>query len=132
MKKKQKKLNRIWHHYQDWEETHSNMWGSVNDRQEYLDRAIEFTGDHKVYGAWMMKVIEEWPISCEHNLTDYSQNRRAWIGHAACALAFMCPEDIVRAAWGHLTEDQQMLANDQADKAIKEWEDRQWLKLDSE
>ena len=100
------------------------MWGKVKDRSNYLQRAIEFTGDWNLYGSYMMKVVNEWGYSCEHNLSDRSQNRKAWIGHAACALAFKCPEDIVRKAWGHLTEDQQRRANNMADRAIKEWEKR--------
>ena len=114
--------NRIWHPYWKWEETEHNMWGSVRDRNDYLDRAIQFTGDAELYGKYMMRVVREWVYSCEHNLTDRSQNRRAWIGHAACALAFQCPEDIVRQAWGHLSEQQQIEANAKADEAIRDWE----------
>lgn len=98
------------------------MWGAVEDRQQYLNLAIAFTGNADLYGECMMHVAREWSFSCEHNLTDKSQNRRAWIGHAACALAFRCPEDIVRAAWSRLSEDQQNAANDKADEAIRRWE----------
>jgi len=100
------------------------MWRSVprNERQEYLDKAIVFTGDAETYGKWMLEVIRKWPISCEHNLTDIHQNRRAWIGHAAVCLAFKCPEDITRQAWAYLTQDQQDRANKKADEAIHQWE----------
>jgi hypothetical protein len=70
----------------------------------------------------MQRVIKEWPISCENALTDYSLNRKAWVGHAACALALGCPEDITRQAWKELTYEQQLLANKEADGAIKAWE----------
>ena len=98
------------------------MWGRVKDRQSYLEKAIEFTGDHELYGSWMRKVVTDWPYSCEHNLTNKTINRQAWIGHAAVALAIQCPEDIVRQAWGFLSEDQRIRANMQADMAIAEWE----------
>lgn len=101
------------------------MWGSSNDRREHLEWAIEFTGDHQKYGEWMIKVIQDWKYSCEHNLSNDTQNRQAWIGHAACAYANRCPEDIVRKAWGYLTEMQQLLANNAADAAIKKWEGMQ-------
>ena len=116
------RLNRIWHPFWKWEESKFNMWGTVKDRNEYLMQAIEFTDDAELYGSYMMRVAQEWPYSCEHNLTDRSQNRRAWIGHAACALAFQCPEDIVRSAWSRLTELQQAEANAKADEAIRFWE----------
>ena len=70
----------------------------------------------------MVRVISEWPVSCENALTDPLINRKAWIGHAACALAMRCPEDIVRKAWGFLSNDEQFLANKQAEQAIRLWE----------
>ena len=120
------KLKRIYHPYTKWEEYHNGMWRKVNEEEKIilLKKAIEFTGDYKLYGSFMKKVIKEWKYSCEHNLTDYSLNRQAWIGHAACCLAIGCPEEITREAWWNLTEEQQRLANIEADKAIKLWENK--------
>ena len=115
-------IERIFHPYWLWEEIKFNMWGSVENRKEFLQKAIEFTGDHLLYGESMMKVAQDWKYSCEHNLSDKQQNRQAWIGHAACALAIGCPEDIVREAWSYLTEGQRLLANLEADRAISFWE----------
>jgi hypothetical protein len=117
-------LTRIYHPYWDWEEVDHNMWGSVKNRKHFLKLAIYFTGDHIKYGRFMIKVVNKWKFSCEHNLTDLSQNRKAWIGHAACALALGCPEDITRQAWGHLSDLQQAQANKKAATAIAEWEQR--------
>lgn len=115
-------IKRIYHPYWKWEEQGYNMWGKSKNRKDSLQAAVEFTGDPEKYGRWMRKVVREWKYSCEHNLSDRSQNRRAWIGHAACAYAIQCPEDIVRAAWSFLTKEQQALANAQADNAIEIWE----------
>lgn len=117
-----KHLIKIYHPYWVWEEVKYNMWGTVDNTEEFLQKAIKFTGDHKLYGKWMKKVVKDWKYSCEHNLSNTEQNRRAWIGHAAAAYAFGCPEDIVRQAWWWLTDEQRVLANLQADKAIKLWE----------
>lgn len=115
-------MKRVYHPYWAWEEIKYNMWGGVTDRKLYLRRAIELTGDHKKYGRFMMKVIDKWPISCENALTDQYINRKAWLGHAACALAIECPEDITREAWSKLTNEQQLLANKKAEQAIQAWE----------
>jgi hypothetical protein len=117
-----KKFKRVYHPYWEWEEVPHNMWGTVENKKEWLQRAIEFTCNHNLYGSYMMRVIQEWPISCENALTDSSLNRRAWVGHAAVALALQCPEDIVREAWKHLSYEQQLLANKEADGAIAAWE----------
>lgn len=117
-------LERVYHHWADWEEARYNMWGTVENRRRWVEAAIKFTGDHKRYGRFMMRVIEEWPISCENALTDPSINQKAWIGHAACALALECPEDITREAWSYLSDEQQLLANQKAQHAIDAWKMR--------
>ena len=116
------KLARVWRPIESWEEISFNMWGESFSRKDLLRRAICFTGNHRLYGRYMLRVTQEWPNSCVNALTDYSLNRRAWIGHAACALALRCPEDVTRQAWGYLTNEQRTLANAQADRAIQSWE----------
>lgn len=98
------------------------MWGTAKDRKAWLQKAIEFTGNPELYGSWMLQVADQWKHSCEHNLTKMDTNRKAWIGHAAVALAIQCPEDIVREAWGYLSQDQQDRANMKAQEAIDYWE----------
>jgi len=115
-------IERVWHPYWLWEEVPFNMWGQVDNRGHYLNMAVEFTGSPNIYGEFMQRVVLNWPKSCEHNLSNKTQNRQAWIGHAACALAFQCPEDIVRKAWSFLTDRQQIEANKKADEAIDLWE----------
>jgi hypothetical protein len=83
---------------------------------------VIFTGNHRLYGRYMMRVVSEWPNSCLNALTDGNLNRKAWIGHAACAFALRCPEDITRQAWGLLSNEQRVLANRQAERAIQSWE----------
>jgi hypothetical protein len=119
-------VKRIWHPYTAWEEVAAGMWASVggSERKRLLAEAITFTGDHERYGSYMLQVLNAWPISCEHNLSDIGQNRKAWIGHAACCLAIGCPEDITREAWGYLTEEQRVSANRRAAEAISVWEGR--------
>lgn len=118
------KLLRVWVPIDRWEEVSYNMWGTVEDRKRFLQRAVVFTGNHRLYGRYMQRVAIEWPNSCLNALTDYNLNRKAWIGHAACALALRCPESITRQAWGLLTNEQRILANREADRAIQSWEVR--------
>jgi len=117
------KFPRIYHPYESWEESRFNMWGVIDDRNDALERAIEFTGDWKLYGSYMRRVTNEWPVSCENALTDQFINQKAWLGHAAVAMALQIPEDITRLAWGKLSDEQQLLANEEAGRAIATWKD---------
>ena len=119
-------MKRVYHPFHLWEEHKHGMWRVISGEKadEHIARAIGFTGDALLYGLWMMRVIDEWPMSCEHNLTCLGMNRQAWIGHAACCLAIGCPEELTRLAWHRLTTQQQDEANEQADIAISTWEKR--------
>lgn len=127
-------MKRIYHRYENWEEVPAGMWSKIPAKEEadMLQRSIVFTGDAELYGSWMLKVLDEWPISCENSLSATDINRKAWVGHAACCLAIGCPEYITRSAWGELSFKQQTEANLKAENAIKEWERRQRLKIISE
>lgn len=114
------KFKRVYHPWDKWEEISHNMWGEAD--KSIMPEVISFTADHALYGKYMMQIVEQWPISCENALTDYRLNRKAWVGHAACALAHRWPQHIVREAWGKLTDEQRILANKEASRAIQHWE----------
>lgn len=116
-------MNQHYIHYTLWEDFKNGMWNvSKYDEKIYLQKAIEFTGNDSLYGSAMLRVINEWPLTCLHNLSNLGINRKAFIGHAACSLEFDCPESITRMAWGFLTDEQRLKANQKADEAILKWE----------
>ena len=116
-------MSRVFHHYLTWEDFQQGMWDVASSAAEkpLLERAIAFTGNAELYGAYMDRVVVEWPIACEHNLTNDALNQQAWVGHAAVALAFRCPEYITRRAWAFLTTKQRDDANARAQAAIDAW-----------
>lgn len=116
-------MRRIYHPYWDWEDYKAGMWrkAAKSEEPELLQAAIAFTGDAKLYGSFMRRVTRQWPIACEHNLTEPALNRRAWLGHAAACLAIGSPEYITRQAWWLLTQDQRDDADAQANSAIQGW-----------
>lgn len=109
-------MKRIYHTHDKWEDL--GMWFK---RPFYIQDAVDFTSNTELYGAYMFRVICEWPITCEHNLTSPG-NRKAWLGHAAAYLAIGSPESVTRAAWGMLTIEQQNASNDKAQQCIDVWE----------
>lgn len=102
------------------------MWRKIHASEEsdFVERAVKFTGDAELYGAFMISAIMEWPFTCEHNLTCTGMNQQAFIGHSAACIAIGSPEYITRLAWWQLTKDQQDRANGKADLAIKIWEEQ--------
>ena len=127
-------IKQIYHHYEEWEEYRYGMWRIIlgAKRKEFLEQTIKFIGNTELYGSYMLKVVDMWPISCEQNLTCPGINKQAWIGQAACCIALGCPEDITREAWRYLSKKQQDQANEKADIAIKTWEEKYLKKLKTE
>lgn len=119
------KLKRVFKHYSVCEEYKSAMWDNslVMDKELKISNAVNFMSNTDLFDAGMRSVINEWPISCEVNFTNPSMNKIAWLGQAACALLIDCPEDLVKTAWGMLSDDKRNLANNAAKKYIKQWTD---------
>jgi hypothetical protein len=112
----------VYHPYWKWECYKNGMWLKSSDYDNQLKEAIKFTGNHILYGNAMNEVIYSWRYTIEHHLSNKSINRRAFIGHCAVFYKKLIPEYIVRDAWKHLSDKQRTLADNEAEKAIKEWE----------
>lgn len=115
------KINRVYIPYWDWEDWINGMWRKVENEDELLQQAVEFTGDHVRYGHAMKEVVIAWPNTMLNSLTNTSINRRAFLGHCAVCYKIGTPEYIVRRAWKLLTDEQRFLADDIAQKTINEW-----------
>lgn len=114
---------RVYIRYWEWEDWINGMWRTlhISDEPYFLNKAIKFTGNHKLYGLAMGKVIHAWPKTMLHNLTNPSINYKAFIGHCAVSYAINCPEYITRQAWRMLTTEQQDKANKEAEKYYQIW-----------
>lgn len=111
---------RIYTPYWEWEDWLNGMW-DIGDESR-LREAIEFTGDHVLYGRAMQEVITAWPRTMLNSLTNTSINRRAFLGHCAVSYKTGIQESITRQAWRFLTNDQRVAADAEAIKCIKEYE----------
>ena len=107
------KPRRIYHHYERLEEYAAGMWRMVtgDERKQYADAAAVLMKDPERFKASMLRAVDEWRYSGEHNLTSMASNRIAWLGHAGCCIAVQAPEDVTRQAWWTLTKRQQDEAN---------------------
>ena len=102
------------------------MWRKETKEYEIknMHNIIEFTGNHSLYGQYMLQAANNWEYSTEHFLSNTSINRKAYIGHSACCIYKGYPEYLVRQAWWELTEHQRTLADAEALKVIKQWEQK--------
>lgn len=120
------KFKRVFRHHDEWEEAKAGMWRrpTGTERDFLIAKCSDFMKDTAAFKAAMLRALEEWPISCEVNFTSRSNNKQAWLGHAACCIAIDCPEEPTRAAWWTLTKKQRDAADAAAAEVIQEWERR--------
>ena len=132
MATQERRLKRVFHHHDKWEDAAHGMWRrntSGEERQAFKRKAAGLMVNTEAFYEAMARVTREWPYSCEANLTAPSINRRAWLGHAGTCLLTGSPEDVTRDAWWTLTQEQQNAANAAADRAIADWESSYILRL---
>ena len=119
-------MQRIFHHYSLWEDYHAGMYDESKDgRAERVQKAAEILGTPDICRKAMKKVVAEWKIATEYNLSNLEINRKAWLGQAACSCYAGIHEDETREAWGIMTEAQRIEANRIAAVIIKEWQSKQ-------
>ncbi len=115
--------NRIFHTFDKWEAVPAGFFapgikGRTKDECEAEYGA--FLSDLTAFEEGIKKVFKEWPNSCEHNLTNSSMNRIAWIGQAAACAARGLPSTF-RGGFAQLPEAKQAEANALALKYLNIW-----------
>jgi len=116
-------MKQIFHNHEKWECLKAGFFktkveGKTTEecQQEYCD----FLKDDELFRAALERVTNEWLFSCEHNLTNTSVNRIAWLGQASMCLAKGIPSKFC-GGFNLLTKDQQDKANETAKEYLDKW-----------
>jgi hypothetical protein len=116
-------MNRIYHPYWMWEDYKAGFYNNCSGQKkvEYLDRCLQMFNSETKTNKNMMRVIDEWKFSCEHNLTNESLNKIAYIGQSACCLFAGIPSTVTMEGWNLLSKEVQERANRQALEVLNIW-----------
>lgn len=83
-------VDRIFHTWDEWECYPAGFYDPKPPKGLTIEEAkaayTDFLRDGQRFGNAVMRLIKEWPNSCEHYLTNERMNRIAWIGQAAMCL----------------------------------------------
>lgn len=120
-------MKRIFHHWEKWECVKAGFYATTPPAGMSSDEAkiaySVFLAEEKRFVFAMMRVLDEWPHSCDQFLSNQSINRIAWMGQASMCIDTGVPS-CYRAGFKLLTPSQQKHANQLADQCIKIWEKR--------
>lgn len=117
-------MERIFHRYEYWECYKNGFFRNVSgkEKKELLQKVIDLFQDAEKTKEYMLKVVNDWNYSCEHNLTNLSLNRVAWLGQAACCLYANIPYSITMENWRNVSEDKRIIACKIAEEIIINYE----------
>lgn len=110
---------RIYHPYHLWEDFKNGFYNPHNE--DKIQSVIDMFSSEIKTQECMEFVINNWKYSCEHNLTNQSLNRIAWLGQSACCIYDKVPSKTTMQAWNLLDEKTQLRANNIAQKTIDKW-----------
>ena len=116
------KTTRIYHPWNLWECYAHGMYDgeSAYSVEKAKEMYAEFLRDIPLFRASMQRVGREWPISCEHFLTNDSINRLAWLGQAAMSIHSGVSRRH-RSGYMLLSNEERKRANQAAAEFLSDW-----------
>jgi hypothetical protein len=130
------KIERIYHSYDKWEDHKAGFYDNISgkDKDRMIKKVIELFTNPEETRKYMIRVVKEWIFSCQHNLTNESMNKIAYLGQGACCLYAGIPSTVTMEAWSKVPEEFRNIADSIAIDVLELWEFRhiETLKLISQ
>ena len=118
-------MTRIYHRWEKWECYRAGFFSQSPptgmSKKDCEAAYTTFLRDYKAFARAMKRNLMEWPYSCEHNLSNESLNRIAWLGQSAICIAQGIPS-CFRGGFNLLSEEEeQTTANALALSYLNKW-----------
>jgi len=116
-------MERIYHPYWLWEDYKNGFYENVSgeEKQIKIQKVFEMFNNEKLTIDNMNYVVDNWRYSMEHNLSNPSINKIAYIGQSACCNYAKIPNSITMECWSKLSKEVQERANKNAIDSISRW-----------
>lgn len=116
-------MKRIYHPYWLWEEFQNGFYESYSKKDFDIkkEKIVELFSCSEKTSHFMRRVINEFPYSCEHNFTNTSMNRIAFLGQCAALLYCNSPSELTMKSWSFVPEKFQNQANLIAEEIINNY-----------
>ena len=115
---------RIYHPYDLWEDYKHGFYDNLSgkNKNELGAKVVDLFSDSIKTRIYMQRVINEWKFSCEHNLSNNSMNKIAYLGQAACCMYAGIPSSITMEYWNKVDKSNRDKADEIAKELIEKWE----------
>jgi len=121
---KKKMVQRIYHRWEKWECYPAGFFNEHPPKgmthEDCQNKYAEFFRDLKLFKSAAYRVLDEWPNSAEHNLSNPNMNRIAWIGQSSVCIHYGISSKF-RGGYHLLTPEEQKAADQTALDVINYW-----------
>lgn len=119
-------MERIYHPFNLWEDYKAGFYDncSGSKKAEYKKECLKLFNNLELLKEQMLRVVNEWKYSCEHNLTNPSMNKIAYIGQGAACIYKGIPNTVTMECWSLLSKEVQKEADKIAEVVLNEWENK--------
>lgn len=115
-------MKRIYHPYHLWEDWKAGFYkNKIKDQELIISKCVQLLSNEVEFKKAVERVINEWPYSCDNNLSNPSLNKVAYIGQAACCITFGAPSFLTKLAWVFVSEESKIQADKIAMNAVETW-----------
>ena len=117
-------MKQIFHRWERWECYRAGFYKTVSqdglDKSASKQKYADFLASLERFEEALKRVINEWPVSCEHFLSNENINRIAWLGQASMCISTGTPH-VFKGGFFLLDCKQQAAANALAKKYLTLW-----------
>lgn len=116
-------VKRIFHPWDKWEDYRAGFYEKPSGKvkNDMIASVLAMFESSSLTQEYMNRVISDWPLSCEHNLTNNALNRVAYLGQGACCIYAGVPSSVTMEAWSMLSPQRQDEACKIAESVLESW-----------
>lgn len=115
------KTGRFFCHHSLWEDAKNGLYNLGSDKN-LIDLSIALLSNSDDFSEVMANLKLNWPYSYFVNVSNKTQNRKAWLGQAACNYNHGAEFNLTILAWQSMNDSARLLANQAAQKVIDVFE----------
>lgn len=116
-------MKQIYHPWHLWEDHKNGFYNNCSgeEKKKKKELVLEMFSSEEETRRCMLFVVENWKYSMEHNLTNSSVNKIAYIGQCACCYYAGISNTVTMETWGTLPEDVRERSNRIAEEILNHW-----------
>lgn len=113
-----------WHPWHLWEDHRHGFYNNISGKKkrQIAEAVVALFKDTPRLACAMRAVAETWTYAMEHNLTNPSLNKIAYIGQCAACLEVGAPATVTMEMWSTLDASVRKAADAAALAVLKDWE----------